>query len=112
MGNPTAGAPVGPGAPGSPCSTWEVGTGTPADSGAMAVLATDSRDVEIAVYPIVQDGDTLGALVLRRKLDAHFLAAQSAKAVAGVGLPAGWPVRPRRGPSSRPGSSGRSSPHW
>ena len=60
----------------------------PADTGAVAVLRTDSGYVESAVYPLVQNGFTLGALVLGRRLDASFVASESATASAAVVLTA------------------------
>jgi signal transduction histidine kinase/DNA-binding response OmpR family regulator len=62
---------------------------TPADTGAMAVLRTDSGYVETAVYPIVQDGITRGALVLGRRIDNAFAVAQGAIADANVIVTAG-----------------------
>jgi signal transduction histidine kinase/ActR/RegA family two-component response regulator len=61
----------------------------PADTGAMAVLRTDSGFVEVAVYPVVQRGFTLGALVLGRRLDSAFVASQSATLDADVILAGG-----------------------
>jgi signal transduction histidine kinase/ActR/RegA family two-component response regulator len=61
----------------------------PADTGAMAVLRTDSGFVEVAVYPMVQDGFTLGSLVVGRRLDAAFISGASATADAAVVLTAG-----------------------
>jgi signal transduction histidine kinase len=64
----------------------------PADTGAMAVLRTDSGFVEVAVFPVVQNGFTLGALVLGRRLDASFINAQSALADAGIVVSVGEAV--------------------
>jgi signal transduction histidine kinase/ActR/RegA family two-component response regulator len=61
----------------------------PADSGAMAVLRTDSGYVEAAVYPVVQNGFTLGALVVGRRLDAAFVAGEATRADAEVVLTVG-----------------------
>ena len=61
----------------------------PADSGVRAALRTDSGDLEIAVYPIVQDGFTLGTLILGRRLDAAFIASARAASDADVLLTAG-----------------------
>ena len=44
-----------------------------ADTGDLAVLRTDAGHLEVAVYPLVQAGYTLGALVLGRSLDSAFL---------------------------------------
>ena len=64
----------------------------PADSGDLAALRTETGDLEIAVYPIVQDGFTLGTLVLGRRLDAAFIANARAAADAEVLLTAGSTV--------------------
>jgi signal transduction histidine kinase/ActR/RegA family two-component response regulator len=64
----------------------------PADSGDLAALRTDSGDLEIAVYPIVQDGFTLGTLILGRRLDAAFIASARAASDADVLLTAGIAV--------------------
>jgi len=61
----------------------------PADSGKIAVLRTDSGYFQIAVYPLVQDGFTLGALVLGERLDSGFVAAARAASDASVLLTAG-----------------------
>ena len=61
----------------------------PADSGAMTALHTDSGYVHVAVYPVVQGGFTLGALVLGRRIDANFAAAQNAIADAAILVTAG-----------------------
>jgi len=61
----------------------------PADSGAMAVLRTDSGFVEVAVYPVVQDGFTLGSLVVGRRLNAAFASDASVASDAAVVLTAG-----------------------
>jgi len=64
----------------------------PADSGDLAALRTDTGDLEIAVYPIVQDGFTLGTLILGRRLDAAFIASARAASDADVLLTAGLDV--------------------
>ena len=64
----------------------------PADSGDLAALRTDTGDLEIAVYPIVQDGFTLGTLILGRRLDAAFIASARAASDADVLLTAGTSV--------------------
>ena len=64
----------------------------PADSGDLAALRTDSGDLEVAVYPIVQDGITLGTLILGRRLDAAFIASARAASDADVLLTAGTSV--------------------
>jgi signal transduction histidine kinase/ActR/RegA family two-component response regulator len=64
----------------------------PADSGDLAALRTESGDLEIAVYPIVQDGVTLGTLILGRRLDAAFIASARAASDADVLLTAGTTV--------------------
>ncbi len=61
----------------------------PADSGALAVLRTSAAHVEVAAYPLVQDGITLGALVLGRRLDSAFVATARAASDAAVVLTAG-----------------------
>jgi signal transduction histidine kinase/ActR/RegA family two-component response regulator len=61
----------------------------PADSGNLAVLRTDSGYFQIAVYPLVQDGFTLGALLLGERLDSGFVAAARAASDATVLLTAG-----------------------
>ena len=60
-----------------------------ADSGVMTVLHTDSGYVQVAVYPVVQNGFTLGALVLGRRIDANFAATQDAIADAAILVTAG-----------------------
>jgi signal transduction histidine kinase len=64
----------------------------PADSGDLAALRTESGDLEIAVYPIVQDGVTLGTLILGRRLDAAFIASARAASDADVLLTAGTAI--------------------
>jgi signal transduction histidine kinase/ActR/RegA family two-component response regulator len=64
----------------------------PADTGAMAVLRTDSGFVEVAVYPMVQDGFTLGSLVVGRRLDAEFIKSVTATSDAAVVLTAGGAI--------------------
>src|SRR5206468_8834551 len=44
-----------------------------ADTGDLAVLRTDAGQLQVAVYPLVQAGYTLGSLVLGRNLDSAFL---------------------------------------
>ena len=44
-----------------------------ADTGDLGVLRTDARHFEVAVYPLVQAGYTLGSLVLGRQLDSGYL---------------------------------------
>jgi signal transduction histidine kinase/ActR/RegA family two-component response regulator len=61
----------------------------PSDSGALAVLQTSNEQMEIAAYPLVQDGFTLGALVLGRRLDSAFVAAARAASDAEVLLTVG-----------------------
>jgi signal transduction histidine kinase/ActR/RegA family two-component response regulator len=61
----------------------------PLDTGAVTVLRSDSAYVFAAVYPLVQNGFTLGALVLGRRLDSAFVAGESATASAAVVLTAG-----------------------
>ena len=61
----------------------------PADSGKLAVLRTDSGYFQVAVYPLVQDGFTLGALVLGERLDSAFVATARAASDASVLLTAG-----------------------
>ena len=64
----------------------------PADSGKLAVLRTGSAYFQVAVYPLVQDGFTLGALVLGERLDSGFVAAARAASDASVLLTAGKSV--------------------
>jgi signal transduction histidine kinase/ActR/RegA family two-component response regulator len=64
----------------------------PADSGDLAALRTETGDLEIAVYPIVQDRLTLGTLILGRRLDAAFIASARAASDADVLLTAGTTV--------------------
>ena len=45
----------------------------PADTGDLGVLRTDAGHLEVAVYPLVQAGYTLGSLVLGRQLDSGYL---------------------------------------
>jgi signal transduction histidine kinase/ActR/RegA family two-component response regulator len=45
----------------------------PADTGDLGVLRTDAGYLEVAVYPLVQAGYTLGSLVLGRQLDSGYL---------------------------------------
>src|SRR5262249_8587604 len=45
----------------------------PAGRGDLAGLRTDAGPLEVAVYPLVQAGYTLGSLVLGRRLDSAFL---------------------------------------
>ena len=64
----------------------------PADSGDLAALRTETGDLEVAVYPIVQDGFTLGTLILGRRLDEAFIASARAASDADVVLTAGSAV--------------------
>jgi signal transduction histidine kinase/ActR/RegA family two-component response regulator len=64
----------------------------PSDSGALAVLQTSAGQMEIAAYPLVQDGFTLGALVLGRRLDSAFVAGARAASDAEVLLTMGRAV--------------------
>jgi Signal transduction histidine kinase regulating C4-dicarboxylate transport system len=50
----------------------------PADSGGLGVLRTDSGYLQVAVYPLVQDGFTIGALVMGEPLDSAFVRARGA----------------------------------
>ncbi len=61
----------------------------PADSGGLSVLRTNGAHLEVAAYPLVQGGITLGALVLGRRLDSAFVAAARAASDADVILTAG-----------------------
>jgi signal transduction histidine kinase/ActR/RegA family two-component response regulator len=61
----------------------------PADSGELAVLRTNAAHVEVAAYPLVQDGVTLGALLLGRRLDSAFVASARAASDADVVLTSG-----------------------
>jgi signal transduction histidine kinase/ActR/RegA family two-component response regulator len=64
----------------------------PADAGDLAVLRTGAGQLEIAVYPLVQDGHTLGALVLGRRIDSAFVATARAASDAEVLLTVGGAV--------------------
>src|SRR5512146_1714834 len=61
----------------------------PADSGALAVLHTDATHFQVAAYPLVQAGITLGSLVLGRRLDSAFVATARMTSDAAVVLTAG-----------------------
>ena len=61
----------------------------PADSGGLAVLRTGAGHFQVAVYPLVQDGFTLGALVLGQRLDAAFVEKAHATSDASIVLMAG-----------------------
>src|SRR5262249_17854196 len=50
----------------------------PADFGGLAVLRVSSGYLHVAVYPLVQDGFTIGALVLGEALDSAVARARSA----------------------------------
>jgi signal transduction histidine kinase/ActR/RegA family two-component response regulator len=58
-------------------------------SAELAVLRTSSGYFEVAVYPLIQDGFTLGALLLGDHLDAKFVAAARAASDADIVLLAG-----------------------
>ena len=64
----------------------------PAESGGHGVLHTDTGELEIAVYPIVQDGFTLGTLVLGRRLDSTFIKSAHQASDADVVLTSGSSV--------------------
>jgi signal transduction histidine kinase/ActR/RegA family two-component response regulator len=49
----------------------------PADTGDLAVLETSAGYFQVGVYPLVQDGITLGALLLGQRLDSAFVVAAS-----------------------------------
>ena len=61
----------------------------PADSGALAVLHTDATHFQVAAYPLVQAGITLGSLVLGRRLDSAFVSTARTTSDAAVVLTAG-----------------------
>jgi signal transduction histidine kinase/CheY-like chemotaxis protein len=61
----------------------------PADVGDLGVLETDAGYFQVAVYPLVQDGFTLGALVLGERLDSLFVEEAADAADATVVLTAG-----------------------
>jgi len=61
----------------------------PADLGGLGVLRTDVGYYQVAAYPLVQAGITLGSLVLGRRLDSAFIASARATSDAGVILTAG-----------------------
>jgi signal transduction histidine kinase/ActR/RegA family two-component response regulator len=65
---------------------------TPADSGALGVLRTDAGHFQVAAYPLVQGGITLGSLVLGRRLDSAFVAAARAASDAAIVVTAGKSV--------------------
>ena len=58
-------------------------------SAELAVLRTPSGYFEVAVYPLIQDGFTLGALLLGERLDTRFVAAARAASDADIVLLAG-----------------------
>jgi signal transduction histidine kinase len=62
---------------------------TPSDSGGLAVLETDAGYFQVAVHPLVQDGFTLGALLLGHRLDSMFVADAASAADAAVIVTAG-----------------------
>ena len=64
----------------------------PADIGGLGVLRTDVGYYQVAAYPLVQAGITLGSLVLGRRLDSAFIASARATSDAGVILTAGGTV--------------------
>ena len=61
----------------------------PADAAGLGVLRTDVGYYQVAAYPLVQAGITLGSLVLGRRLDSAFIAATRASSDAAVMLTAG-----------------------
>ena len=61
----------------------------PADSGALAVLRTSTTHFQVAAYPLVQAGITLGSLVLARRLDSAFVETARTTSDAAVVLTAG-----------------------
>jgi len=61
----------------------------PADSGGVAVLETDAGYFQVAVFPLVQDGFTLGALILGHRLDSTFVRDAASAADADVIVTAG-----------------------
>ena len=61
----------------------------PADSGALAVLRTRSAQFQVAAYPLVPGGITVGSLVLGRRLDSAFVATARLTSDAAVVLTAG-----------------------
>jgi signal transduction histidine kinase len=65
---------------------------SPADDAGLGVLRTDVGYYQVAAYPLVQAGITLGSLVLGRRLDSAFIAAARATSDAGVILTAGGKV--------------------
>ena len=64
-------------------------TNAPADSGVLGVLQTDAGHFQVAAYPLVQAGITLGSLVLGRRLDSGFVAAARAASDAAIIVTAG-----------------------
>ncbi len=60
-----------------------------ADTGELAVLRLGDTHVEVAAYPLVQAGYTLGALLVGQRLDSTFVASARAAADAGVALVVG-----------------------
>ena len=61
----------------------------PADAAGLGVLRTDVGYYQVAAYPLVQAGITLGSLVLGRRLDSAFIASTRASSDAAVMLTAG-----------------------
>ncbi len=74
-------------------------TNAPADSGALGVLRTDAGYFQVAAYPLVQAGITLGSLVLGRRLDSAFVAAARAASDAAIVVTAGRSVLAGREPA-------------
>ena len=63
-----------------------------ADTGELAVLRLGHTHLEVAAYPLVQDGFTLGSLVVAQRLDSAFLSAARSTSNADVVLLAGSSV--------------------
>ena len=61
----------------------------PGDSGALAVLRTSGAQFQVAAYPLVPGGITVGSLVLGRRLDSAFVATVRLTSDAAVVLTAG-----------------------
>jgi signal transduction histidine kinase/CheY-like chemotaxis protein len=63
---------------GLPAVRRAVDPGAPADSGGLSVLQHGDALFQVAVYPLVLDGFTLGALALGERLDSGFVASTRA----------------------------------
>ena len=60
-----------------------------ADAGGLAVLRTGKAYIEVAVYPLIQDGFTVGGLLVGERVDSAFVASARAASDADIVLTAG-----------------------